>query len=138
MTETSTCTPEKPLDCEIIHDEDPTTGDGLSTSGQYLWNTVLADPDIGDDEEGKAVKASRARMVDVSDQHSFQDDQASAWVDGKYFWSWLSPKDITDSCEKYSKDVGGVMHWGINADDGATGGGTHIKAMAECAKGAGA
>lgn len=77
-------------------------------------------------------------MIAVQDQHSFDDAQASAWVDGKYFWSWLSGDNVKDSCEKYSKDVGGVFHWGLNADDGGTAGGTHIKAIAECAKGAGA
>ena len=77
-------------------------------------------------------------MIDERDGHSFDDAQASAWVDGQYFWSWLSKDDVKNSCEKYSKDVGGLMFWGINADDGGMGGGEHIKAMAECAKNAGA
>lgn len=82
----------------------------------------------------QAVIGSAGRMAAAADEHSSDDAQASARVDGNLFWTWTSPKNIKDSCEKYIGEVGGVFFWGMNADDGGTAGGSHIKAMAECAQ----
>lgn len=102
-------------------------------TGVWKWNEVTND-NIQPD-----VQAAVQQLLALGDKASFDDDQASAWVDkpNNRFWSWLTAKNIKDSCELYRESAGGVFFWSMNGDTAGPDGGDQIKAMAECVKGAG-
>lgn len=126
------CSPDNPIDCEIVKAEDNIGGDP-GTSGFWLWNEG-----INEGELLPVIQASAKRMTGEADQHSFDDVMASAWLGGDKFWSWTSPKNVKDICSEYSKEVGGIFVWGTNADDQGASGGAHMKELSLCAKNAGA
>ncbi len=62
---------------------------------------------------------------------------ASAYYDkaGQFFWTWLSPSDMKQTCKTYLPQVGGVMVWSLNQDDNTAAGGPHLDALAQCISG---
>lgn len=125
-----TCSPDSPLDCDLALGED-NVGVGTANSGVWKWNAMT------NDKPDPSIQATIPQLLALGDSASDESAQASAWVDSQNrFWSWLTAKNVADSCAKHSGSAGGVFFWSMNGDDAGLAGGSQIKAMAQCAKNA--
>lgn len=83
------------------------------------------------------IKQSWASVPATGTDDLSEDVWASAWYDSAnyLFWTWLSPDDIYQTCQKWKPQVGGVMVWSLDMDTNGAAGGDHFTKLNECITG---
>ena len=116
------CKADPPIGCDTGTKYENEDGSDAKNSAALVFNKDIRDSDTMDG------------LWDTvnDDKHRDKDALASAAVVNNVFWTWLSPADIKESCEKYLPKAGGVMMWSINQDEKGADGGPHVDALAAC------
>ncbi|WWC85819.1 uncharacterized protein L201_000686 [Kwoniella dendrophila CBS 6074] len=136
----SGCSSDKPIGCKMGGQKFFEDAGGVDNgkSGWLRYNSEL-DKGLGETlSKINADKRSQSWLKKPDDSKTaFKDVLSHAWFDENQnvFWTWTSPDDNKQICEKYKSKVGGMMVWSMNQDDQGKAGGEHMKALAECVKG---
>lgn len=137
-TDAALCRANPPIGCAMGGYEDPSNGADTGLSGTWVWNT---DPSAQINVVPTATSGNNVQGIQASfdalptdGSASSPDKLASAYFDKTYslFWTWVSPSDIQQTCEKRIGEVGGVMVWSLNQDQNGAAGGPHLQALAQC------
>ncbi|WWC58115.1 uncharacterized protein I303_100650 [Kwoniella dejecticola CBS 10117] len=133
------CSASEPIGCPLggVNTYE-TGGEDNGESGWLRYNPEM-DEGLGDIAK-KVTTQVRPQFEARPDdsQTAFEAEKAHAWYDetNKVFWTWTSPEDNKAVCEEWKSKVGGMMVWSLNQDENGQAGGSHMKALVECVKGA--
>ena len=123
----TTCTADPPIGCVLgVVYEFPNNGSDTYRSGPAWWNTANNTVFTTITDLNKRVASSSTSLKDYTN-----DVGASAWFDtaNSLFWTWVSPADITKTCQAYKSKVRGMSVWSLNQDSS---GFPHLKAISQC------
>lgn len=119
------------LTCAVSGPYEAVDGVDTGVSGTYVYDDAVraSGGTISVPKYQASVDAFLASAKSgASDKTAYQ---ASAFLDttNQFYWTWVSPQDVTDACKTYLSQVAGVMAWSINQDEV---GAPRFAALAQC------